>query len=78
VISKFKLPQATICAALEHWLRSLDKQPDFAHAKVISVRLKSVNSGEFEAYVETARKPKRGPQPGEKRRESLGAIADGP
>lgn len=74
MISKFKLPQATICAALEFWLRGLDNA-DFKKAKVISVRLKSVNSGEFEAFIETSRRPKRGPEPTAK--ESLAAIADG-
>jgi hypothetical protein len=52
VISKLKLPQATICAAVEHWLISHDKAR-YRGARCISVKLKHLASGEFEAYIET-------------------------
>lgn len=57
MISKLKLPQATMCAALECWFATLDKD-HYRGAKCISVRIKSVVNGEFEAYVELPVRPR--------------------
>jgi hypothetical protein len=60
MISKFILPQATLCAAVEKWLRSLEDAP-YKTAQVHSVKVKSVMHGTFQAIVETRIKPKHGP-----------------
>lgn len=62
MISKFILPQATLCAAVEQWLRNLDDAP-YKSAQVHSIKLKSIMHGTFIAIVETRLKPKKGPPP---------------